>query len=332
MSVYLKASKSKVSQCMRNPSIIIDPRLGYEISRFVNMMTLIPYSFSDENQLRNDCYDKTPDILLEIPIEVKTALNQARSRTTSISDYLSLHSLKPAVDGKVVNWIESKGSFGDHDNHEGYLKSQYWSYQNRYGPGIVIYWFGFIEELNIYCDKGITVIDHIPDRERITFLRLPASCLGSDRISVSSSKLESAVKVEVFSRMSSAIVSEVSSLLAVDRNELFRVAKVLLIRHLLVVALDPYAVMSSGFSLWDVLGGNTMMDSPFQLCQYQANGLLLITPVVIPLATRGVYTRDIKEQERTATGQLYEMWSHVSAALLSCPHDQLRLASTTDRV
>jgi len=93
-------------------------------------------AFADEHVLRNEGYDKTPDVKLEVPI---------------------------AVNGKVVNWIESKALFGDDHCHEGYLKDQFWSYWNRFGPGLVIYWFGYNKELDCNAENGIQLMDHFPE-------------------------------------------------------------------------------------------------------------------------------------------------------------------------
>ena len=60
--------------------------------------------FRDEEHLRQHGFDKTPDIRLEIPF---------------------------AVDGFIVNWIESKALFGDKEGHNTYFKDQYLSYWNR---------------------------------------------------------------------------------------------------------------------------------------------------------------------------------------------------------
>lgn len=92
-------------------------------------------SFLDENQLRVKGYDKTPDIILEVPI---------------------------AVESHIVNWIESKASFGDDYSHRTYLNEQFWSYWNRFGPGLVIYWHGFIGELDCHRDRGILLKDCFP--------------------------------------------------------------------------------------------------------------------------------------------------------------------------
>lgn len=92
-------------------------------------------SFLDENQLRAKGYDKTPDIILEVPI---------------------------AVEDHIVHWIESKASFGDDHSHHTYLNEQFWSYCNRFGPGLVIYWYGFKSELDCQRDRGILLNDRFP--------------------------------------------------------------------------------------------------------------------------------------------------------------------------
>ncbi|CAH0690214.1 unnamed protein product [Spodoptera exigua] len=94
--------------------------LEYEL-RLERELRLMNITFSDESVLRSRGYDKTPDFKLDVPI---------------------------AVDGFIVNWIESKALFGDEENHSGYLKEQLTCYWNRFGPGLVIYWFGYLETLD----------------------------------------------------------------------------------------------------------------------------------------------------------------------------------------
>jgi len=121
---------------------VIKYNIGEEYEIFLKKkVKAIGIPFLDENQLQQKGYDKTPDVKLEIPI---------------------------AVGGKVVNWIESKALFGDPSCHDGYLRDQYWSYWNRFGPGMVIYWFGYVDELDVHRDKGIILKDHFP--EEIVFM------------------------------------------------------------------------------------------------------------------------------------------------------------------
>ncbi|XP_069682201.1 CDAN1-interacting nuclease 1 isoform X2 [Periplaneta americana] len=75
----------------------------YEL-RLQRMVKDLNLAFRDEEHLRKHGYDKTPDIKLEIPI---------------------------AVDGFIVNWIESKALFGDEEGHNIYFRDQYLSYWNR---------------------------------------------------------------------------------------------------------------------------------------------------------------------------------------------------------
>ena len=97
----------------------------------------IPYC--DEHVLRGQGYDKTPDIKLEIPLALEEG-------------------------GHIINWIESKALFGDPESHSGYLKDQFWSYWNRFGPGMVIYWSGYVKQLDVHRSQGIVLCDQFPEK------------------------------------------------------------------------------------------------------------------------------------------------------------------------
>jgi len=161
--------KSVVSSMMKDPFTIPDARLSYEVracilhdvgygcvtdsirhmvgneyeDKLKDVVGKLNVPFQDETELRKLGYDKTPDIKLHIPI---------------------------AVDGKVVCWIESKASFGTPESHQQYLEDQYYSYLNRFGPGLVIYWFGFVDELSKETEN-ILLSDGFPSQDRITLFR-----------------------------------------------------------------------------------------------------------------------------------------------------------------
>lgn len=150
-----------ISKLMRNPTDIDDPTLAREvlecnvadehygpivdsIKRSIGFEYEIKLKkwceekglpFLGEDQMRLRGFDKTPDVKLEVPI---------------------------AINGQVINWIESKASFGDTESHRTYMHDQFLCYTNRFGPGLVIYWFGFIDELDTHGDDGIILSDHIP--------------------------------------------------------------------------------------------------------------------------------------------------------------------------
>nr|CAG4647241.1 EOG090X0A0V [Megafenestra aurita]SVE92528.1 EOG090X0A0V [Megafenestra aurita] len=111
--------------------------LGYEYEIRLRLeLEECQVTFLHEDHLRAKGYDKTPDIKLEIPI---------------------------AIDGQVINWIESKALFGDEEVHRGYLRDQLFSYWNRFGPGLVIYWFGFVEDLEKnHQNRTILIRDSLP--------------------------------------------------------------------------------------------------------------------------------------------------------------------------
>lgn len=98
-------------------------------------------AFIKESELREKGYDKTPDFKLELPI----FLNKS---------------------GRVISWIDSKGTFGDETSHSEYYETQFKFYLNRFGSGLVIYWLGYVKELenknNSIINRSIVVSDEFP--------------------------------------------------------------------------------------------------------------------------------------------------------------------------
>ncbi|MBN2111034.1 MAG: C15orf41 family protein [Methanosarcinaceae archaeon] len=79
-------------------------------------------SFSTEEDLREMGMQKTPDFLLDKAMK---------------------------IDGKEISWIESKALFGDEREHQYYLKKQFSDYEENYGTGMVVYWYGFIDTITM---------------------------------------------------------------------------------------------------------------------------------------------------------------------------------------
>ncbi len=121
----------------------IRSRVGREYEeRLTALLDALGVPYMDELGMRRMGYARTPDAVLLEPI---------------------------AVDGVVIKWIESKAWFGDPPSHATYLADQYWPYYNRFGPGLVIYWFGFVDEsVAGHHGKGVAVMDAFPDASRIT--------------------------------------------------------------------------------------------------------------------------------------------------------------------
>lgn len=94
--------------------------------------------YRTEEELRGE-YKKTPDCLLEKPIQ---------------------------IDGMKVHWIESKASFGDDIELRKNARRQLKPYTEMFGTGAVVYWFGVVEGIEppegVILLQGTYFDKHIP--------------------------------------------------------------------------------------------------------------------------------------------------------------------------
>ncbi|KAJ6644280.1 CDAN1-interacting nuclease 1 [Pseudolycoriella hygida] len=170
-SLTKQPTKPELNEMLRNPSLIPDSLLGANVStclyndyrdgpipdairqsigeeyehKLKQLAKDAGLHFFDEEDLRRIGFDKTPDLKLAVPCLYK---------------------------GSVIHWIESKASFGDMESHRKYVRDQLISYGNRFGAGIVIYWFGFLDKILDHKVNGnnIHILDSFPDKSDLVLL------------------------------------------------------------------------------------------------------------------------------------------------------------------
>jgi len=139
-------SKSEITKSLNDPEYVEDEKLEEAIWRaiyvdYVYSPLAVKHQFArgklgeeiirrwlerrgvehkDERDMRKES-EKTPDFFLPDPIE---------------------------IDGREINWIESKALFGDPKTHSFYSKKQYSQYLELFGEGVVVYWFGYVRDLD----------------------------------------------------------------------------------------------------------------------------------------------------------------------------------------
>lgn len=163
LGLHLNLQRKNITRLLREPSLIEDKRLQEDVEacidhdqaygphadrlhaalgleyeqRLMDEVRNLRLEFESEEELRNRNCHKTPDILLRVPV---------------------------SFCGKVVWWIDSKAKFADVTTLNEDYKQSICSYVNAYGPGMVIYWFGFVEDSDspMMEDYGVLVVDSFP--------------------------------------------------------------------------------------------------------------------------------------------------------------------------
>jgi hypothetical protein len=140
-------SRKGVRQMLRNPEGIEDERLRRELGEVVNGDNLFsPRAHSLQTERAVMCEEEIGRWLKEKDIQFLTEEKIKKYAATKTPDFLLKSPLD--IDSKRISWIESKGLFGDAEEHRRYLKKQFLEYIRFYGAGMVVYWYGFVDPIS----------------------------------------------------------------------------------------------------------------------------------------------------------------------------------------
>ncbi|HII39314.1 TPA: TPD domain-containing protein [Candidatus Micrarchaeota archaeon] len=145
-------TKPRVSALIKDPSRVNDERIERELNAAsVADPAFSPWGISEQRRRALECEDGVRKWLQSHGAEFKHESEQAKTGKTP--DYLLD---KPvSIHGHLLNWIECKASFGDHDETKRNLSQQLTHYHKLFGPGMVVYWYGVEENPVTY--EGIIV-------------------------------------------------------------------------------------------------------------------------------------------------------------------------------
>jgi len=116
--------------------------LEYEII-LEQALSSMKIPFETEAQLRIKGTARTPDILLSCPVGVKVPTRRNENKNKGSKNVvLSRENNISTYEWKIVCWIDSKALYGDVQTHNTSVLPQAETYVHRFGPGMVLYWFG----------------------------------------------------------------------------------------------------------------------------------------------------------------------------------------------
>ncbi|MCK5548086.1 MAG: TPD domain-containing protein [Thermoplasmata archaeon] len=149
--------RKKYWKYLCNPQEIKDRRLREELGRVAKYDIVYSPKAMEDNYARGKLGEKKINNWLqdrEIPFETE---NDIKGKYPKTPDFLLGKPIK--FNGSKRYWIESKASFGSAEEIRKNVRSQLKPYKELFGDGIVIYWFGYIDDLSHKIPQGVLLAD-----------------------------------------------------------------------------------------------------------------------------------------------------------------------------
>jgi hypothetical protein len=152
-----KMTRKKFWSYLNNPKEVRDKRLREELKRVAKDDIVYSPKAMDNNFKRGKLGEEKIHKWLENrKISFRTEAD-IKGKFPKTPDFLLDKPIK--FNGSKRYWIESKASFGSPEEIKKNVRSQLKHYKELFGDGIVIYWFGFVEDLDLKVPEGVLLAD-----------------------------------------------------------------------------------------------------------------------------------------------------------------------------
>ena len=150
------ASKKQFWDFIKNPDLLASPETAAEV-RDVVKNDLVYSPQANDRQRDRGIWGETlmQDWLNEQGIKYQTENDLSGGEGQKTPDCLLDEPLM--YDGKKICWIESKASFGDNVEFRFNSRKQLCPYTQLFGPGLVIYWTGCLNDME--CPPDVYISD-----------------------------------------------------------------------------------------------------------------------------------------------------------------------------
>lgn len=159
MMIFLEdgCSRKVFWEYVRDPSLLDSPETAEEL-REATEQDLVYSPAADESQKERGQWGE--GLLWEWldgqDIDYKTEADERREGASGKTpDCLLAEPME--FEGRKIHWIESKASFGDAVEFRYNCRNQLVPYTQLFGPGVVVYWTGHLDDLK--APEGVTLED-----------------------------------------------------------------------------------------------------------------------------------------------------------------------------
>ncbi len=150
--------KRETQQILLNPELCKNRRLTQELKDALEKDRVYSPSLNDRRAIEGRKGEKRlEDYLDEQGIEYYAEHDLRGNKNFPKTPDILFKKHEVNIKGYLVNWIESKSNFGSPSEFRNHYRKQLSSYTVLYGPGIVVYWYGFVKGVN--KDSSIVVVE-----------------------------------------------------------------------------------------------------------------------------------------------------------------------------